>query len=107
MLRRCFASHSNRAAEIARRIEELGGEAPRTPGVWGSLVPTLATAAAAVSEGLAIALLEEAEDRAVRRYQDDFEDLDPGSRQFLAERVVPAQDSTHAALSGLKRSLDS
>jgi hypothetical protein len=107
VLRRCFASHSNRAAELARRIEELGGEAPRAPGVWGSLVPTLATAAAAVSEALAIALLEEAEDRGVRRYQEHFEQLDPGSRQFVAERVVPAQDSTHAALSALKRSLES
>ncbi len=107
VLRRAYASHSNRAAELAQRIEELGGEAPRSPGIWGSLVPTLATAAAAVSESLAVSLLEEAEDRGVRRYSEHFAELDPGSRELLAERIVPAQDSTHAALSALKRSLDS
>jgi hypothetical protein len=107
VLRRCYASHSNRAAELGRRIEELGGEAPRSPGLWGSLVPTLATAAAAVSENLAIALLEEAEDHGVRRYSEEFEKLDPGSREFLSERIVPAQGSTHEAISNLKRSLDS
>jgi hypothetical protein len=107
VLRRAYASHSNRAAELARRIEELGGEAPRSPGVWGALVPTLTIAAAAVSEGLAVSLLEEAEDRGVRRYSERFAELDPGSRELFTERIVPAQDSTHRAIAELKRSLDS
>jgi hypothetical protein len=107
VLRRAYASHSNRAAELAQRIEELGGEAPRSPGVWGALVPTLAAAAATVSEGLAVSLLEEAEDRGIRRYNEHFEELDPGSRELVAERIVPAQHTTHRAISELKRSLDS
>jgi len=106
VLGRCYASHSNRANELAQRIGSLGGKAPTSPGVWGALVPTLATAAAAVSEGLAISLLEEAEDRGVKRYHEHVSDLDPESQTLVIERILPAQDKTHAAIADLKRSVN-
>jgi hypothetical protein len=103
VLERCHASHQHRAAELGRRITTLGIEPPSAPGVWGSLLPTLATAAAAMSEKLAISLLEESEDRALRRYRDQLQQLDPVNRAFLIERIVPAQDASHAAISELKQ----
>jgi hypothetical protein len=106
VLRRCYASHQNRVAELGKRIVDAGGEAPTSPGVWGALLPTLATAAAAVSEGLAISLLAEAEQRALRRYREPTGELDPGLRAFLAERIVPAEDASCTAISALKRSLE-
>jgi len=105
VLERCYASHHHRAAELGRRITTLGAEPPNTPGVWGSLIPTLATAAAAMSEKLALALLEESEDRGVRRYRDQLEELDPVNRAFLLERIVSAQDDSHTAISDLKQAV--
>jgi hypothetical protein len=106
VLRRCYASHHNRVAELGKRIVDAGGEAPTSPGVWGSLLPTLATAAAAVSETLAISLLEEAEERATRRYREREAKLDPPDRAFLAERIVPAEEASRTAISELKRTLE-
>ncbi len=105
VLERCYASHHHRAAELGRRITTLGAEPPSAPGVWGSLIPTLATAAAAMSEKLALALLEESEERGVRRYRDQLQELDPVNRAFLIERIVPAQDASHAAISELKQTV--
>jgi hypothetical protein len=105
VLARCYTSHRNCASEIGQRIATLGGEVPTTAGVWGTLIPTLTGAAAAVSEKLAVSLLEESEDRAVRRYKNAFDELDPGSREFLIERILPAQNMTHSAMSNLKHAL--
>ncbi len=106
VLRRCYASHHNRVAELGKRIVDAGGEAPTSPGVWGALLPTLATAAAAVSQSLAVSLLEEAEQRAVRRYRDHEAGLDPPERAFIAERIIPAEEASCAAMGELKRTLE-
>jgi len=106
VLRRCYASHHNRVAELGKRIVDAGAEAPTSPGVWGSLLPTLATAAAALSETLAVTLLEEAEQRALRRYREHEAELASEYREFLVERIVPAEDASYAAISALKRTLE-
>jgi len=102
VLSRCYASHQQRASELRQRIADLGGNPPNAPGAWGSLVPTLTSAAAAVSESLAVSMLEESEDRGVRRYREHTGELDPVNRDFVNERVMPAQAVTHAAMSELK-----
>jgi len=105
VLSRCFASHQQRASELRQRISELGGSPPNAPGAWGSLIPTLTSAAAAVSESLAVAMLEESEDRGVKRYREHTSELDPINRDFVNERLMPAQAVTHAAMSQLKLAL--
>jgi hypothetical protein len=105
VLSRCYASHQQRASELRQRIADLGGKPPNAPGVWGSLIPTLTSAAAAVSESLAVSMLEESEDRGVRRYREHTGELDPVNRAFINERITPAQAVTHAAMSELKRAL--
>ena len=106
ILSRCYTAHRNNATELGQRIIALGGEAPTSVGVWGTLLPALTGAAAAVSEKLAIGLLEESEDRGVKRYRDAFDELDPVSREFLVARVLPSQNMSHAAMSTLKHTLD-
>jgi hypothetical protein len=101
----CRASHRARAAELTERIDLLGGKVPESPGMWGSVAPVLAGAAAAISEGLAVALLEESEDRGLRHYRAHIDELAAPNRQFVLERLLPGQNSTHAALSELKHSL--
>lgn len=105
VLRRCYASHQNRVAELGARIVSAGGEAPTSPGVWGSLLPTLATAAAAMSETLAISLLEEAEQRALRRYREHAGNFEVDTRAFFAGRILPAEEVSSAAIGDLKRTL--
>jgi hypothetical protein len=105
VLSRCYASHQQRASELRQRIADLGGKPPNAPGAWGSLIPTLTSAAAAVSESLAVSMLEESEDRGVRRYREHAGELDPVNRAFVNERIMPAQSVTHALISDLKRSL--
>ena len=102
VLSRCYASHQNRANELRERVVALGGKPPNAPGAWGSLIPTLTSAAAAVSEGLAVSMLEQAEDRGERHYREHLDELDPASRAFVDERIVPGQATTHAAMSELK-----
>jgi hypothetical protein len=102
VLGRCYASHARRAHLLEQRIQMLGGKLPDGPGMWSSLVTVLETAAASISENLAILLLEEAEDRGVRRYREGLDDLDLANRQFMLEWIVPAQNMTHAAMSALK-----
>lgn len=102
VLGRCYASHSRRAHLLQQRILIQGGKAPDGPGVWSSLVTVLETAAATISEHLAILLLEEAEDRGIRRYRERLDDLDLANREFMLEWIVPAQNMTHAAMSALK-----
>jgi hypothetical protein len=105
VLERCYASHKNRAAELAERIANLGGEPPNAPGVWGSLLPSLATAAAALSEKLAISLLEESEGRGQRRYRDQLPALEPPNQSFVTERIQPAQDVSYGAITEVGRAL--
>ena len=105
VLSRCYASHQQRASELRQRISDLGGKAPTAPGAWGSLIPTLTSAAAAVSESLAVSMLEESEDRGVKRYREHAGELDPVNRAFVNERIVPAQFVTHAAMKELKLAL--
>ena len=107
ILSRCYASHQQRASELRQRITELGGSPPTAPGAWSSLVPTLTSAAAAVSESLAVSLLEESEDRGVRRYREHTNDLDPLDQTFVNERLMPGQAVTHAAMSELKLAVSS
>jgi demethoxyubiquinone hydroxylase (CLK1/Coq7/Cat5 family) len=102
VLGRCYASHARRAHLLQQRILVQGGRPPEGAGVWSSLVTVLETAAATISENLAILLLEEAEDRGVRRYRERLDDLDLANRAFVLEWIVPAQNMTHAAMSALK-----
>ncbi len=102
VLGRCYASHARRAHLLQQRIQMLGGKAPEGAGVWSSLVSVLETAAATISENLAILLLEEAEDRGIRRYREGVDDLDLANREFMLEWIVPAQNMTHAAMSAVK-----
>lgn len=107
VLSRCYASHQQRASELRQRIAELGGSPPAAPGAWSSLVPTLTSAAAAVSESLAVSLLEESEDRGIKRYREHTNELAPLDRTFVNERLMPGQAVTHAAMSELKRAVSS
>lgn len=105
VLSRCYASHRNRAAALTQRVVAFEGVVPRSPGVWAPLRPVVATPVPVASERVVIGLLERAEEEWTRKYRDEMPALTVIDREFLANRVVPAQDATHAALGDLKQKL--
>jgi len=105
VLARCYASHRNRAAALTQRVAAFEGEVPKSPGVWSPLRPVVAPPVPQASETLVIGLLERAEEEWSRKYRDEMPALTDADREFLGNRVVPAQDATRAALSDLNRML--
>jgi hypothetical protein len=105
VLSRCYASHRNRAAALTQRVANFEGEVPKSPGVWAPLRPVLAPPVPVASERLVVGLLERAEEEWTRKYRDELPALTVIDREFLGNRVVPAQAATHAALSDLKQQL--
>jgi len=105
VLSRCYASHRNRAAALTQRVLTFEGVVPRSPGVWAPLRPLLARPVPIASDQLVIGLLERAEEEWTRKYRDELPALTATDREFLRNRVVPAQDATHAALSDMKQQL--
>ena len=99
---RCYAAHSNMHMELGDRIARLGGEVPTEPVPWGEFASTLAEVPEMISGGVAIALLEQAEDSAFQRYLDASRGLDDENRLFLLERILPSESACHSALSNLK-----
>jgi demethoxyubiquinone hydroxylase (CLK1/Coq7/Cat5 family) len=106
VLNGCYESHRARATALSQRISSFGGKPPESTGMWGALAPLLTGAAAAVSEHLAVSMLEESEDRGLKHYRTKLDELEPINRDFILERILPAQNSTHASLSSLKHSLE-
>lgn len=104
ILQSCHASHEERASALADRILEMGGRVPSSTGVWGSLLPLLEGAAAAVSAKMAIAVLEEGEDRCLKEYRHSLSGLDPDTRNFVNNHLLPGEIRTHRAISHLKHS---
>ena len=105
ILQSCHASHEERASALADRILEMGGRVPNSMGVWGSLLPLLEGAAAALSAKMAVAVLEEGEDRCLKEYRENLSKLDPDTRNFIDQHVLPGQTRTHQAISSLKQSM--
>ena len=105
ILQSCHASHEERASALADRILEMGGRVPESTGVWGSLLPLIEGAAAAISAKMAIAVLEEGEDRLLKEYRDQLGRLDLQTRNFVNQHILPGQIRTHEAISSLKPSM--
>jgi len=98
-------SHETRVDTLKRRIQELGGKPTESSGAWGAFIRVLEGLGAAVGDRPAIAVLEEGEDHGLRDYRVDLTKLDPESRRIVEQELLPAQQSTHRALSSLKAAL--
>jgi hypothetical protein len=105
VLSRCYASHRNRASVLMQRVASFEGTVPKSPGVWPPLRPLVAVPVPVASERLVIDLLERAEQEWTRNYRDEMPALTLTDREFLSNRVIPAQNATHAALADLKQQL--
>src|SRR5450432_2920701 len=100
----CQRSHQNRVHLLGWRIHLLGGTPPESSGAWGMFATALEGAAAIIGEKAAIGTLEEGEDHGLNEYRSRLGELDVDTRDFIAARVLPAQNETHDITRALKLS---
>ena len=101
----CSRSHQERARLLTEAIVGRGGEPDESSGAWGSLVRMLERSALAISEGAAVAVLEEGEDHGRDDYLRDIDALEPSARQLVEFAILPEQRRTHDAVKAVKHSL--
>ncbi|HWK52984.1 MAG TPA: DUF2383 domain-containing protein [Hyphomicrobiales bacterium] len=92
-------SHANRAGLLRDRILSLGGEPVDNAGVWGGFAKILQGGAKAFGEKAALSLLEEGEDKGLREYRNELDDLSAAAQQFVASMILPEQQRSHDTLS--------
>jgi demethoxyubiquinone hydroxylase (CLK1/Coq7/Cat5 family) len=104
-LEQCRRSHEQRVERLRREVVRLGGKPEEGSGAWGAFAQLVEGSAKVLGEKAAISALEEGEDRGLKLYRDDLENLDLASRAVVEREVLPAQERTHQSLSTLKHSL--
>ena len=104
-LEQCHFSHQQRVDLLRTKIMEMGGEPAQDSGAWGAFAKVAEGGAAVFGSKPAIDVLEEGEDHGLKDYQSHLNDLDAGSRAFVEQTLLPAQQQTHRRLSSLKHAL--
>ena len=105
-LQQCARSHEERVAKLQSLIAQKGGEPATDSGPWGAFAKLVAGTAAAISEGAAVAALEEGEDHGLNDFKADMgTKLDPATRVVFEREIYAEQVKTHSILSQLKKQL--
>ncbi|MEJ7731552.1 MAG: PA2169 family four-helix-bundle protein [Polyangiaceae bacterium] len=105
VLRECQDSHSERVRTLTEQVATFGGKPDSESGAWGTFAKLVEGAATAFGDKTAVAALEEGEDKGLKDYRGDLADLDPNAKQLVQQRMLPAQERTHQAMSQLKKRL--
>ena len=84
---------------------EMGDEPAQDSRTWGAFAKVAEEKATVFGSKPAIDVLEEGEDHGLKDYQSHLNDLDAGSRAFVEQKLLPAQQQTHRQLSSLKHAL--
>lgn len=104
-LQDCHRSHVQRVEVLRQHIILLGGTPATDSGPWGGFAKLVEGGATVLGDKAAISALEEGEDYGIRDYKDHLPDLDGESRELVEQRLMPAQQQTHSALSALKNAV--
>jgi len=105
VLRECQESHAERVRALTEQVATFGGKPANESGAWGTFAKLVEGAATAFGDKAAVSALEEGEDHGLKDYRGDLEGLDPNARQLVHQRMLPAQERTHQAMSQLKKRL--
>jgi demethoxyubiquinone hydroxylase (CLK1/Coq7/Cat5 family) len=101
-LQEILESHALRAERIRERISRAGAEAPKSSGVWGAFTKVVQAGADLLGDRVAIATLEEGEDRGLAMYTSGLEGCDAKTRKFIDTELLPEQRRTHDLCRSLK-----
>jgi len=105
VLQQCQESHAERVRALTEQVASVGGKPANESGPWGTFAKLVEGTATVFGDKAAVAALEEGEDHGLRDYRGDLDDLGPVVRQFVQDRMLPAQERTHQAMSTLKKRL--
>jgi D-serine deaminase-like pyridoxal phosphate-dependent protein len=100
----CRDSHARRVELMAREVSTAGGTPSAKSGPWGAFAKVVETGATAFGEKVAIAALEEGEDKGLRDYREAIAACDGTTRELILRDVMPLQEQTHRKMSQLKQS---
>lgn len=101
-LQEILTSHARRTTVLREKIAGLGSEADTSSGVWGAFAKVFQAGADLLGERVAIAALEEGEDRAVEMYSTDLKGCDAKTQKFVDGDLLPEQQRTHDLCRTLK-----
>ena len=101
-LQEILVSHARRTTLLREKITGLGAEAPTDSGVWGAFARAFQIGADLLGDRLAIAALEEGEDRGVELYSKDLAECDLKTRKLIDTDLLPEQRRTHDLCRTLK-----
>ena len=100
-----LANHKRRAELIHDKMTRAGLPVPASSGAWGTLAKAVQVGADLLSVSAAVAALEAGEDRGLRLYTSDLDELDHDTRYFIATTLLPEQRRTHDLCRSLKDDL--
>ncbi len=103
-LQTCRDSHQRRVELMAKEVLSFGGQPSEKSGPWGAFAKTVESGAAAFGEKLAIAALEEGEDKGLRDYREAIASCEGPTRDLIVRDVMPLHEQTHRKMSQLKQS---
>ncbi len=101
-LQEILASHGRRSEQLRARITGLGTEPATSSGVWGAFAKAVQTGADLLGDHIAIAALEQGEDRALSGYIHAVDDVDWSTQKFVEMEMLPEQRHTHELCGTLK-----
>lgn len=101
-LQEILVSHQNRTMQLREKIQAFGGEVPTNSGVWGAFAKAFQVGADLLGDRIAIATLEEGEDRGVELYTKDLAGCDAATRKLLEGEIRTEQQRTHDLCRTLK-----
>ncbi len=105
VLTNCRLSHESRARKLSQRILQLGGMPATSAGVWGAFAKFIEGGAKLFGDKVAIAALEEGEEKGMRDYADAMRKCTGETSKLVDYDLMPEQRRTHDALRLLKKSM--
>jgi hypothetical protein len=99
--------HVKRVDTLAGKLYEMGGSPTESSGVWGAFTRVLDAGVGVVTDKMAIALLEEGEERTIQQYRD----LIAGTKQepdvqTLASVLLTQQEATQRMIKEMQERME-
>ena len=103
----CLSCHADRVQELSKFVVSLGATPASTSGPWGSFAKLVEAGAVVLGEGSAVGALKEGEDKGLESYLGACKHTEDESGEFVATKLLPAQERTQKAITALYENMPS
>jgi uncharacterized protein (TIGR02284 family) len=106
-LRRICLDHARAAAQLAVRVQDMGGEPERTAGAWGNFATSVCSTENLYGEESAIEWLQRGEEMARKHYQNALldDDVVTDTKGIIREELLPSVIHHIASLERLEEAV--